>query len=149
MFSEAADYPWRQLQTQEMEISDEVPGGTRDKTSRERIRAVFQQLLGLVHIALVEHYEISDIEAFELEKDLYLSFHQYCRQQPEVSVQKDAQFLLVMTCQLGREYQRYKLDGGFLVPSARLTGMLGREPQDVARDFSKSLDLLRYRYPHA
>jgi len=131
-----------------MEGSDETPGGPRDKSTRERIRAVYQQLLGLVHIALVEHYEISDIEAFELENDLYLSFNQYCRQQTEVSVRKDGPFLLVMTCQLGREYQQYKLDGGFLDPSARLKEMLAREPRDVAGDFSKSLDLLKYRYPH-
>ncbi len=131
-----------------MEGSDESASSRRDKTTRERIRAVFQQLLGVVHIALVEHYEISDIEAFELEKDLYLSFHQYCRQQTEVSVQKDGPFLVVMTCQLGREYQRYKLDGGFLVPTAKLNGILEREPQDVAGDFSKSLELLKFRYPH-
>ena len=132
-----------------MEMSDETPGNPRDRTSRAQIRAVFQQLLGLVHIALVEHYEISDIEAFELEKDLYLSFHQYCAQQVEVSVQKDGPFLLVMTCQLGREYQRYKLDGGFLAPNPKLSALLAREPQDVVRDFSKSLELFKYRYPNA
>ena len=58
-----------------MEISDESGRKIdQDNPFEREVRTVFQDTLGLIHIALVTHYGMIDAEANELEKDLYLWF---------------------------------------------------------------------------
>ena len=62
-----------------MEISDESAAQVQLEDPYEReVRAVFQDTLGLIHIALVARYGLVDAEAAELEKDLYLWFVRFC-----------------------------------------------------------------------
>jgi hypothetical protein len=128
-----------------MEISDEVnaPLSAQDQFEKE-IEAVFQETLGLIHIALVSHYQLNEREATELEKDLFVWFRRFCYR-PGLSVRDNRPFLLVACCQFAREYQRYLVDSGVLRSDERLSGILSREPADVAHDFSRSLQLYDFR----
>ena len=56
-----------------METDDPVARVEEDPFEKE-VRAIFQDTLGLIHIALVTHYGLEEGEATELEKDLYLWF---------------------------------------------------------------------------
>ncbi len=44
----------------------------------DKVRATFQETLGLIHIALVTHYGLQEGEAVEMEKDLYIWFLRFC-----------------------------------------------------------------------
>ena len=62
-----------------MEISDEDVSALSTEDAHEKeVRAVFQDTLGLIHIALVTHYGLQEPEAVELEKDLYVWFLRFC-----------------------------------------------------------------------
>lgn len=128
-----------------MEISDEAnnPASNEELFERE-IQSVFQETLGLIHIALVSHYELSEQEATELEKDLYVWFRRFCFR-PGASVRDNRPYLLVACCQFAREYQRYLVGSGVRVSTERLSGILDREPNDVAHDFARSLQLYDFR----
>ena len=132
-----------------MEISDESPSRARDEDPFEReVQTVFQDTLGLIHIALVSHYGLHDGEATELEKDLYLWFLRFCRRPGNNSPKQARSFLLVACCQFAREYQKYVIGAGVRGADEKLTRLLEREPADVAHDFSRSLELLNFRYHH-
>jgi hypothetical protein len=119
-----------------------------DDTFEKEVRGIFQETLGLIHIALVTHYQLSELEALELEKDLYVWFLRFCYR-PGNSSPRDARpFLLVACCQFAREYQRYLLGTGARSSDEKLRRLLDREPLDVARDFSRSLELLNFRTPN-
>ncbi|PYQ32370.1 MAG: hypothetical protein DMF55_13375, partial [Acidobacteria bacterium] len=61
-----------------MDVADD-PGVTGGGDAFEReVRGVFQETLGLIHIALVTNYQRGESEALELEKDLYLWFLRFC-----------------------------------------------------------------------
>lgn len=129
-----------------MEISDEI----RSRESREQpldreVREVFQDTVGLLHIALVTHYGLQEAEATELEKDLYVWFLRFCARPGSRSPRHSRPFLLVACCQFAREYQRYIVGTGVRETDDRLRQLLEREPADVARDFSRSLELLSLR----
>jgi hypothetical protein len=130
-----------------MEISDDQSAcaPVNDPIQRE-IRTVFQETLQLIHIALVAHYGLQETEAVELEKDLFLWFVRFCRRPGNESPRQARPFLLVACCQFAREYQKYVIGSGVRSCDERLTHLLEREPADVARDFSKSLELLSFRY---
>jgi hypothetical protein len=132
-----------------MEISDEAgvlpTEGNRLETE---VRAIFQETLGLIHIALVTHYGLHDSEATELEKDLYVWFLRFCMRPGSRSPQSSRPFLLVACCQFAREYQKYVIGTGVRESDERLRELLNREPSDVARDFSRSLELLSFRQRH-
>jgi len=129
-----------------MEISDESGPPLHDEDPLEReVRAVFHQTLGLIHIALVTHYEMQELEATELEKDLYLWFLRFCMRPGNKSPRESRPFLLVACCQFAREYQKYVIGTGVRQTDEHLKGILDREPADVARDFSRSLELLNFR----
>jgi hypothetical protein len=129
-----------------MEISDESSHGTRTEDPLEaEVRGVFRDTLGLIHIALVTHYGMHDSEATELEKDLYLWFLRFCMRPGSRSPKEARSFLLVACCQFAREYQKYVVGTGVRDSDERLTKLLDREPADVARDFSRSLELLSFR----
>jgi hypothetical protein len=132
-----------------MEISDDLdaPSSTEDLFEKE-VHAVFQETLGLIHIALVSHYQLSEPEATELEKDLYVWFRRFCYR-PGASVRDNRPFLLVACCQFAREYQKYIVGTGVRISDERLKTILGREPADVAHDFSRSLQLYDFRRPDA
>jgi len=53
---------------------------------------------------------------------------------------------LVACCQFAREYQKYVIGAGVRESDDRLARLLAREPSDVARDFSRSLELLNFRH---
>ncbi|HTY42785.1 MAG TPA: hypothetical protein VMH79_13000 [Thermoanaerobaculia bacterium] len=128
-----------------MEISDDfdqVPSG--EDVFENEIQAVFQETLGLIHIALVSHYQLSEQEARELEKDLFVWFRRFCYR-PGASVRENRPYLLVACCQFAREYQRYVVGTGVRDSDERLASLLEREPSDVAHDFSRSLQLLDFR----
>jgi len=123
---------------------DSVAPGSGDAFERE-VRSVFQDTLGLIHIALVTHYQLDESEALELEKDLYVWFLRFCYRPGNSSAREARPFLLVACCQFAREYQKYLLGSGVRSSDERLRRLLDREPLDVARDFSRSLQLLNFR----
>ncbi len=130
-----------------MEISDEVlPKVDLEDPFEREVRSVFQDTLGLIHIALVTHYGMLDSEANELEKDLYLWFVRFCTRPGSKSPTESRSFLLVACCQFAREYQKYVIGSGLRDSSSENAKILDREPADVARDFSRSLDLLKFRH---
>ena len=128
---DAADYPV-------------APASGGDAFERE-VRTVFQDTLGLIHIALVTHYQLGESEALELEKDLYVWFLRFCYRPGNSSAREARPFLLVACCQFAREYQKYLLGSGVRSSDEKLRRLLDREPLDVARDFSRSLQLLSFR----
>lgn len=132
-----------------MDASDVRAGSSSEAEAFEKdVRSVFQETLGLIHIALVTHYQLTESEAQELEKDLYVWFLRFCYR-PGNSSPRDARpFLLVACCQFAREYQRYVLGSGVRSSDEKLQRLLDREPLDVARDFSRSLELLSFRTPN-
>jgi hypothetical protein len=128
-----------------MEISDDIsiPASSEDLFDKE-VSSVFQETLGLIHIALVSHYQLSDQEATELEKDLYVWFRRFCYR-PGASPKDNRPYLLVACCQFAREYQRYVVGTGVRSSDEKLRTILDREPADVAHDFSRSLQLFDFR----
>ena len=128
-----------------MEISDDLDAtpSAEDVFERE-VEKVFQETLGLIHIALVSHYQLSDQEATELEKDLFVWFRRFCYR-PGASVRENRPYLLVACCQFAREYQKYVVGTGMRDSDDRLNSLLEREPADVAHDFSRSLQLFDFR----
>ena len=128
-----------------MEISDdfEVSSSAQDVFDAE-IQKVFQETLGLIHIALVSHYQLTEQEATELEKDLFVWFRRFCYR-PGASVKENRPYLLVACCQFAREYQKYVVGTGMRESDERLSSLLDREPADVAHDFSRSLQLFDFR----
>ena len=134
-----------------MEISEEFSSRSAPENRLEReVHEVFSETLGLVHIALVAHYGLHDSEATELEKDLFLWFLRFCKRPGSQSPRRSTPFLLVACCQFAREYQKYVIGTGVRETDQRLKELLEREPADVARDFSRSLELLAYqKHPDA
>jgi len=128
-----------------MEISDDLDAtpSAEDVFERE-VEKVFQETLGLIHIALVSHYQLSEQEATELEKDLFVWFRRFCYR-PGASVRENRPYLLVACCQFAREYQKYVVGTGMRDSDDRLSSLLEREPADVAHDFSRSLQLFDFR----
>lgn len=128
-----------------MEISDDLnqSASTEELFERE-IESVFQETLGLIHIALVSHYQLAEQEATELEKDLFVWFRRFCYR-PGASVKANRPYLLVACCQFAREYQRYLVGTGVRATDDKLKGILDREPNDVAHDFARSLQLYDFR----
>src|SRR5215468_2754323 len=122
-----------------MEISDDLGSTISSEDLFEReVERVFQETLGLIHIALVSHYQLSEQEATELEKDLFVWFRRFCYR-PGASVRDNRPYLLVACCQFAREYQKYLIGSGVLSSDEKLRLILDREPVDVAHDFSRSL----------
>lgn len=113
------------------------------------VRAVFQGTLGLIHLALVTHYDLEELEAIELEKDLYVWFVRFCSRPGNYSPTQSRPFLMVACCQFAREYQKYLIGTGVREADAKLKKLLDREPNDVAQDFNRNLDFLSLRYPDA
>jgi hypothetical protein len=128
-----------------MEISDELVRSRAESRVDTEVREVFQDTLGLIHIALVAHYSLHDSEATELEKDLYLWFRRFCSRPGSRSPRESRPFLLVACCQFAREYQRYVVGSGVRESDDKLKAILERDPADVARDFSRSLELFSFR----
>ena len=128
-----------------MEISGDLDAtpSAEDVFERE-VERVFQETLGLIHIALVSHYQLSEQEATELEKDLFVWFRRFCYR-PGASIRENRPYLLVACCQFAREYQKYVVGTGMRDSDERLNSLLEREPADVAHDFSRSLQLFDFR----
>jgi hypothetical protein len=127
---------------------DPMTSGSREDAFEKDVRSVFQETLGLIHIALVTHYQLAESEALELEKDLYVWFLRFCYRPGNSSARDARPFLLVACCQFAREYQKYMLGSGVRPSDEKLRRLLDREPLDVARDFSRSLELLNFRTPN-
>jgi hypothetical protein len=129
-----------------MEISDEATTTQSAPDALEReVREVFQDTLGLIHIALVSHYGLEELEAVELEKDLYVWFVRFCNRPAAGSARDLRPFLLVACCQFAREYQKYLFGSGTRPSTEKHKTLLDRDPGDVAGDFSRSLELLSFR----
>jgi hypothetical protein len=120
----------------------------REDLYEKEVRAVFQDTLGLIHIALVSHYGLEEGEAVELEKDLDIWFLRFCVRR-ERTPHESRSFLLVACCQFAREYQKYVIGAGVRESDDKLRRLLDREPADVARGFSPSLELLNFRHQNA
>lgn len=128
-----------------MEISDDLSAVESPENLFEReVHAVFQETLGLIHIALVSHYRLVEQEATELEKDLFVWFRRFCYR-PGASPKENRPYLLVACCQFAREYQKYVVGTGVRESDEQLDQILKREPADVAHDFSRSLQLFDFR----
>lgn len=132
-----------------METYDPVARAQEEDPFEKDVRAIFQDTLGLIHIALVTHYGLEEGEATELEKDLYLWFLRFCMRPGNHSPRESRPFLLVACCQFAREYQKYVVGSGVRESNEKLKKLLEREPADVARDFSRSLELLKFRHHDA
>jgi hypothetical protein len=128
-----------------VEISDENTPSSREDAFEKEVAGVFRETLGLVHIALVAHYGLEELEATELEKDLYLWFLRFCMRPGSGSPRDCRPFLLVACCQFAREYQKYLVGSGVRSTDDKLRRLLDREPADVARDFASSLELINFR----
>ena len=128
--------------------NDSVARLQEDAFEKE-VRAIFHDTLGLIHIALVAHYGLDEGEATELEKDLYVWFLRFCMRPGNNSPKDSRPFLLVACCQFATEYQKYVIGAGVRVSDEKLKKLLEREPADVARDFSRSLELLNFRHHDA
>ena len=131
-----------------MDAADDLGTTIGGDAFEREVRAVFQDTLGLIHIALVTHYQLAESEALELEKDLYVWFSRFCYRPGNQSAREARPFLLVACCQFAREYQKYLLGSGVRSSDEKLRRLLEREPLDVARDFSRSLELLSFRSPN-
>ena len=130
-----------------MEISDDsLSGSGPHVTSDSEVQSVFRETLGLIHIALVTHYGLHESEATELEKDLALWFQRFCARSGSRSPRDSRGFLLVACCQFAREYQKYVIGTGVRESDDKLRKLLDREPANVARDFSRSLELITFRH---
>ena len=127
-----------------METSDRVRLVSADSFQKE-VGVVFQDTLGLIHIALVTHYGLEEGEAGELEKDLNLWYLRFCMRPGSKSPNESRPFLLVACCQFAREYQKFVMATGVRQSDERLKRLLDRDPSDVAKDFSRSLELLKFR----
>jgi hypothetical protein len=127
-----------------METPDQARLVTDDSFQKE-VGVVFQDTLGLIHIALVTHYGLEEGEAVELEKDLNLWYLRFCMRPGSKSPTESRPFLLVACCQFAREYQKFVMATGVRQSDERLKRLLDREPTDVAKDFSRSLELLKFR----
>ena len=126
-----------------MEIpEDYVPSS--EELFEQQIDEVFQETLGLIHIALVSHYQLTETEATELEKDLFVWYRRFCFR-PGSTPRENRPYLLVACCQFAREYQKYLVGTGVRDSDDRLQKLLDREPSDVAHDFSRSLQLFDFR----
>lgn len=131
-----------------MEISDDLNEGTTEDRFEREVESVFQETLGLIHIALVSHYQLAEQEATELEKDLFVWFRRFCYR-PGASIRENRPYLLVACCQFAREYQKYLVGSGVRDSNDALKTLLSREPADVAHDFSRSLQLFDFRHSDA
>jgi len=128
-----------------MEISDTLGSESTQAEQFDReIESVFRETLGLIHIALVAHYQLSEQEATELEKDLFVWFRRFCYR-PGATVRENRPYLLVACCQFAREYQKYLVGSGVRQENGELRLLLDRDPSDVAHDFSRSLQLYEFR----
>lgn len=127
-----------------METADPIRSEQEDLYERE-VRAIFQDTLGLIHIALVTHYGLEEGEAMELERDLDTWFLRFCLRR-ERAPRECRSFLLVACCQFAREYQKYIIGAGVRGSDEKLKELLDREPADVARRFAPSLELLNFRH---
>jgi DNA-binding NarL/FixJ family response regulator len=83
-----------------------APGSEKPVLEWE-IREVFVDTLGLVHIALVTQYGLTETEASELEKDLYVWFVRFCMRPGNPPPQVFRALLLVASCRMAREFRRY------------------------------------------
>jgi hypothetical protein len=126
-----------QTEVQQVEVSEDA-----------FVRRVFHDTLDLIHIALVNHYGLVDSEAGELETDLFMWFRRFCQRPGTKSPEESRQFLVVAACEFARDYQRYVVSIGERRLDERLRSILERDPRDVARDFSRGLELIRFRYSH-
>ncbi len=128
-----------------MEISDDFEAApSAEDVFETEVQSVFQETLGLIHIALVSHYQLTEQEATELEKDLFVWFRRFCYR-PGASIRENRPYLLVACCQFAREYQKYVVGTGVRASDEKLKSLLDREPADVAHDFSRSLQLYDFR----
>ena len=130
-----------------MEISDESSPPVHEEDPLEKeVRIVFQDTLGLIHIALVAHYGLEETEATELEKDLYVWFARFCMRPGNRNPKESRPYLLVACCQFAREYQKYLIGTGVRDSNERLKRLLDREPSEVATDFQKNIAFLGERF---
>ena len=130
-----------------MEIEEDRGRLAEDDPFELEVRRVFQDTLGLVHLALVTHYDLEELEAIELEKDLYVWFVRFCTRPGNFSPIQSRPFLMVACCQFAREYQKYLIGTGVRDSNEKLEKLLDREPSEVARDFARNLQFLDYRNP--
>src|SRR5262245_11622669 len=128
-----------------MEISDDLDATpSAEDVFEKEVEKVFHETLGLIHIALVSHYQLAEQEATELEKDLFVWFRRFCYR-PGATIRENRPFLLVACCQFAREYQKYLVGTGVRTFDEKLKTLLEREPVDVAHDVSRSLQLIEFR----
>ena len=116
-----------------MEISD----GSAVRVSPEdpfdlKVTKAFQDVVGLVRVALVSHYRLTEREAADLEKDLEVWFGRFCRRNPTTATAREKlPSLLVMCCTFAHSYQKSRFPAG-CVSDERLARVLDQRPQDVA-----------------
>jgi hypothetical protein len=129
--------------------TDKPAASVLEDPFEKEVRAIFQDTLGLIHIALVAHYGLEEGEAIELEKDLYVWFLRFSMRPGNSTPADSRPFLLVACCQFAREYQKYIIGAGVRQSDDKLKKLLDREPTDVVKDFSRSLELLKFRHHDA
>jgi hypothetical protein len=111
---------------------------SQDKIKSRRpdeAEGLFRGSLGVIPMALVSYYRLSEEEARGAEEDLHVWFQRLLRRggTGQMAPKLLRLSLLSATCQYGRSFQLWKLGGE---PSADVTlnRMLAREPDEVAND---------------
>src|SRR5215831_1697617 len=85
----------------------EIAAPSGEKPLEWESREVFLDTVGLVHTALVTQYGLTETEASDLEKDLYVWFVRLCIRPGSSPPQQFRALLLVAACRLAREFRRH------------------------------------------
>ncbi len=103
---------------------------------------VFGETVGLLHIALVAHYEVGELNARQLERELQLWFRRFCRDSRNASPQDCRAYLLLQCCRMARESLEGSVKSGVCQETPRLRRVLARDPAATADRLSRTLSLL-------
>lgn len=106
----------------------------------DEVQSVFSRTLSVIHSALVSDYRLTDDEARGAEEDLLVWFQRLSRRGGHMPERMLRISLLSATCQYGRSFQLWKL-GGAPSDDASLNALLSREPDEVAAELDRRLEL--------
>jgi len=107
----------------------------------DEVESVYQRTLPVVHQTLISYYRLTEEEAVDAERDLYVWFHRLSRRGSagQVPARGLRLSLLSAACQYGRSFQIWKLGGTSSVDDG-LNMILAREAGEVAADLVGTSD---------
>jgi len=112
------------------------PSPIREDEARE----VFAQVAGVIRAALLTYYRLTPEETAGAEEDLLAWFLRLTRRggSSQMPIKALRLALLSAACQYGRSLQVWKL--GDAPADERLSGVLSRDPEELASDLHSRLD---------